>query len=216
LIAGEVHPALAGKRGAALWIVGVVGYLSLEAFTAADYRPAYSYATNYISDLGATGPRAPLMHAAFFLQGSTFLAGAIFIAGCPRLNAGIPRGGRAYLFLALSVVNAVGNILVGTVHSGMVHVAGAVLAIVGGNAAILAGYTLLDRNVGHLRRWYGDISKTVAALGFLCLFMLTIGWTSTTSALLPIGVWERGSVYSIFLWQLLTAAWLLRPVRTAE
>lgn len=180
-------------------MVGVVGYLFLEAVTAEAYRPAYSYARNYISDLGVSGPRTSLMHAAFFLQGTMFLLGALFIAG-------IPRRGLAYLFLALSAANAIGNILVGILHSGPVHSVGAGLAIVGGNAAILAGSAL----VGPLRRWYHGFSKTVAALGFLSLAGLLIGWISATPPLLPIGVWERGSVYSIFVWQLLTAACLVR------
>ena len=190
------------ESGAVLWVVGVVGYLFLEAFTAADYRPAYSYARNYISDLGVTGPRMQLMHAAFFLQGSMFLLGALFIAG-------IPRRGSAYLFLALSAANAAGNVLVGIMHSGKVHTLGAGLAIVGGNAAILAGTAV----VGPLHRWYRRISKVIAALGFLCLLALLIGWTSASPPLLPIGVWERGSVYSIFAWQLLTAALVLRTGR---
>lgn len=180
------------RGGAILWVAGVLGYLILEAVTAAGYRPTYSYADNYISDLGVGNPRAHLMHAAFFLQGTMFLLGALFIAG-------LPRRGNA-LFLALSAANAVGNILVGVMHSGKVHVAGAALAIMGGNAAILAGCAV----IGPLRKRYRRTSKIIAAVGFSCLFGLLIGWTSTPS-LLPIGVWERGSVYSIFAWQVLTA-----------
>lgn len=179
--------------GAACWVVGVVGYLILEALAAAAYLPAYSYAYNYISDLGKTGPRAPLMHAAFCLQGSMFLLGALFIVG-------VPRGRRCRPFVALVSANAVGNILVGTVPSGLVHLTGAALALGGGNAAILAGAALL---VPHLR-WYRGVSTVIAALGFMCLVLLVANCRA-----LPVGVWERGSAYSIFLWQLVTAAVLL-------
>ena len=39
---------------AVLWITAGVGYLILEAIAAASFRPPYSYARNYISDLGMT------------------------------------------------------------------------------------------------------------------------------------------------------------------
>ncbi|MBX9639880.1 MAG: DUF998 domain-containing protein [Mycobacteriaceae bacterium] len=178
--------------GAVCWVVGVVGYLILEASAAVAYVPAYSYAHNYISDLGKAGPRASLMHAAFCLQGSMFLLGALCIVG-------VPVNRRARLFVGLVAANAVGNILVGTVHSGLLHLVGAVLALGGGNAAILAGSALSPR-----RRSYRTTSTIIAALGFLCLALLV-----ANSRALPVGVWERGSAYSIFLWQLLTAAVLL-------
>lgn len=176
-----------------MWIVGVLGYLVLEAVAADAYRPAYSYAHNYISDLGRHGPRAPLMHAAFCLQGSMFLLGAL-------VAVGVPVRRRVSLFLGLVAANAVGNILVGTVHSGPVHLVGAALALAGGNAAILAGSTLLVPQL----RWYRIGSTVVAVLGFLSLALLV-----ANIGLLPVGAWERGSAYSIFLWQLLTAAVLL-------
>ena len=197
--------------GAALWVVAAVGYLILEAVTAAGFEPAYSYASNSISDLGVTAgelvngrmidsPRAHLMHAAFYLQGILFFLGALLVVG-------IRDSGRARLFLGLAAANAVGNIVVGTMHSGKVHVAGAALAIVGGNTAILAGSAVV-KTVGG-RRWYRSISKLVAALGLLCLVMLMINFATTKANLLPNGAWERGSVYSITIWQLLTAACLL-------
>lgn len=184
---------MTAPRGATLWVVGVLGYLLLEAFVAAGYRPSYSYAANYISDLGKTGARAPLMHVAFCLQGTMFLLGSLFMVR-------VPGSGRARLFLGLVAANALGNILVGTVHSGKAHVAGAALALVGGNAAILAGAAIL----GPTRRWYRAISTSIAAVGFLSLALLLAG-----PHILPTGVAERGSAYSIFLWQLVTAALLV-------
>lgn len=192
---------LATGAGAVLWVVAAVGYLILEAFAAAGFEPTYSYAHNYVSDLGVTGSsRAYLMRAAFFLQGILFLFGALLIVRFP----GGPRG---RLFLGLVAANAVGNIVVGTVHSGKVHVAGAALAIVGGNAAILVGSALVGTAGG--QRWYRGISKFVAALGILCLIMLRINSATTSVNVLPNGAWERGSIYSITLWQLLTGGWVL-------
>jgi hypothetical membrane protein len=197
-------------RGAALWVGAAVGYLILEAVAAAGFEPSYSYARDYISDLGITtglvrgrmihSPRAYLMHTAFFVQGILFFAGGSLIVG-------VPDSRRARTFLGLLAANAVGNIVVGTVHSGQVHVIGAALAIVGGNAAILAGSAV----VGTLgaQRWYRGISKLVAGLGLLCLGMLMVNSATRESNLLPGGAWERGSVYSITVWQLLTATCLL-------
>ncbi|BCZ22170.1 DUF998 domain-containing protein [Mycobacterium senriense] len=202
---------LASARGAALWVVAAVSYLVLEAIAAGAFEPAYSYARDYISDLGLPGgtlvhgrpiysPRAYLMHAAFYLQGILFLLGASLIVG-------VPDNRRARLFLGAVATNAVGNIVIGTVHGGAVHVAGAVLAIAGGNAAILLGSGV----IGPLAAWrrYRGLSKAIAALGLLCLAMLMIKSATATTFLLPDGAWERGSVYSITGWQLLTAACLL-------
>ncbi len=205
-------------RGAALWVVAAVGYLILEAAAAANFEPSYSYAHDYISDLGIAGggmvrgrmidsPRAYLMQLAFYLQGFLFLAGALLIVGFPDSR-------RARTFLGLVAVNAVGNIVVGTVHSGTVHVAGAALAIVGGNIAILAGSAVVGRVGSH--RWYRNVSKLVAALGLLCLIMLMVNSATMRSNLLPDGAWERGSVYSITIWQLFTAACVLTTERVRQ
>jgi hypothetical membrane protein len=202
---------LATTGGAALWVVAAFGYLLLEAVTAAGFEPAYSYASNYISDLGVPAgelvhgrmvdsPRASLMHAAFYLQGILFWLGALLIIG-------VPESRRARMFLGLVAANAIGNIVVGTVHRGPLHVSGAALAIVGGNTAILVGSAVVGTVGGH--RWYRSISKFVAALGLLCLIMLMIDSATGKANLLPNGAWERGSVYSITMWQLFTAACLM-------
>jgi hypothetical membrane protein len=201
---------LATAAGTVLWVVAAVGYLVLEALAAAGFEPAYSYANNYVSDLGVTGgelvhgqmidsSRAYLMRAAFFLQGILFLLGALLIVRGPHSL-------RGRLFLGLVAANAVGNIVVGTMHSGKVHVVGAALAIVGGNAAILVGSALVGTAGAH--RCYRGISKFLATLGILCLIMLMIGSVTKTVNVLPNGAWERGSIYSIIIWQLLTAAFV--------
>lgn len=209
---------MASTRGAALWVVAAVGYLVLEAVAAAGFEPAYSYARDYISDLGLPSgrlvrgrtvhsPRGYLIHAAFYLQGILFLLGASLIVG-------VPDNRRARVFLGAVAGNAVGNVVIGTVHSGTVHVDGAVLAIVGGNAAILTG----PDGIGTLAewRWYRLASKALAALGFSSIAMLMINSATAKTVLLADGAWERGSVYTITAWQLLTAACLLtRTTRTA-
>src|SRR5258707_7438921 len=104
---------LATAAGTVLWVVAAVGYLLLEAFAAAGFEPAYSYANNYVSDLGMTGgelvhgqmidfSRAYLMRAAFFLQGILFFLGALLIARAPDSR-------RGRLFLGFVAANAVGH-----------------------------------------------------------------------------------------------------------
>ena len=53
-------------------------------------------------------------------------------------------------------------------------------------------------------RWYRAVSVSLAVLGFLSLLFLG----HAVGQLNP-GLWERGSVYPIFLWQIISAALLI-------
>jgi hypothetical membrane protein len=199
---------------AALWITAGVGYLILEAIAAARFQQPYSYAHNYISELGeAHSPVAQLMNTAFYLQGTLFFVGAVLVARAVQSQ-------KAGLFLVFAAMNAVGNIVVGTIHGGpvakldgtaWVHSAGAVLAIVGGNMAILAGSAMI-RDAG-AAPWYRTVSVGLAVLGLLSLAMLVVDSRSAAISVLPDGAWERGSVYSTIVWQVFSAAYLLCSAR---
>jgi hypothetical membrane protein len=190
---------------AVAWASAGLGYLTLEAVAAAAFRPRYSYARNLISDLGIPSDDSPLawlMNTAFGLQGSLFLVGAILA-----VRAVAPR--KAGLFLTCAAANTLGNLLIAAFHSGpaaraegtaWVHATGAVLAIVGGNAAILAGSRIVSG-------WHRKVSVALGAFGLLSFVLFVIELKASSA--LPLGVWERCSVYSITAWQLLTAAWLL-------
>src|ERR1700722_9157727 len=102
---------------AAAWIAAGLGYMILEAVAAAGFRDHYSYAHNFISDLGITSrgmfqgrvtdsSLAYLMNTAFCLQGALFLIGAV-------LSVRALGARRAGLFLTLAAANAVGNFVVG-------------------------------------------------------------------------------------------------------
>ena len=200
------------QSAAVLWIVAAVIFVVFEALAATAVQPSYSYANGYISDLGvpAWSPRAGLMNSAFWVQGLGFAAGAVLIAkAC----------GGGLLFGPLAVATAAGNILVAVAHGGSalvesgyawLHVVGALLAIVGGNAAILAGSSVAAKTIAV--RGYRVLSVAIAILGFACLAMLST-WTAGSDV--GPGVVERGSVYSILLWQALTGLLLLaRPQRS--
>ena len=190
---------------AVAWTSAGLAYLTLEAVAAAAFQPHYSYARNLISDLGIPSDDSPLawlMNTAFGVQGTLFLVGAILTA-----RAVAPRKARA--FVTLAAANAVGNLLIAAFHSGpaaraeetaWVHAIGAVLAIVGGNAAILAGSRIVSG-------WHRKVSAALGAFGLLSFVLFVIELKGSSA--LPLGVWERCSVYSITAWQLLTAAWLL-------
>jgi hypothetical membrane protein len=187
------HTGSRPRAAAAAWITAALSYVILEAVAAAAFRPHYSYARNFISDLGipSHSPLAWLMNVAFCLQGTLFLAGAVALS-------------KARLFLAFAAANTIGNVVIAAFHSGPsptagAHVIGAVLAIVGGNAAVLAGSSIIGG-------WHRNVSVALGAFGLVSFVTFVI---ELPSAVLPLGVLERCSVYSITAWQLLTGAWLL-------
>lgn len=205
---------------AALWISAGAAYLVLESVAAVRFRPRYSYAHDFISDLGVTTagtshgrtvdfPLAHLMNTAFYVQGTSFFFAAILVVCAVRPS-------RAGLFVGFAGMNAIGNILVGTVHSGPVaevdgtawlHGVGAVWAITGGNLAILAGSALV-RKAG-ATQWYRAVSVGLAAVGLLSFAVLAIGFKTAAGGPLLAGLWERGSVYAIIAWQMLTGGYLI-------
>ncbi len=188
-----------GLGAAVVWITGPLTYLILEAVAASAF-PHYSYARNFISDLGmAASPRAWAMNAGFCVQGTLFLVGAVLL-----VRAFEKRSAR--LFLGLAAANAAGNLLIAVFHSGpsptaWVHASGAVLAIVGGNAAIVAGSSMIGG-------WHRAVSLALGAFGLLSFVCFVIALKNEA----PPAVWERCSVYSITAWQLFTGVWVFsRP-----
>ena len=185
-----------------------LAYPSLEAVAAAAY-PGYRYAHDVISDLGR--PDSPLhawMNTAFVVQGTLFFAGAAMSSRAGRADG--ERAARA--FLACAAANAVGNVAVASVPSGpdglaWVHVTGAVLAIVGGNAAIVMGAPTVSTLISPARG-YRTLSAAVGAAGLLSFGCLAVA-TMTPVTVLPDAVWERISVYTIIAWQTSTAVLLL-------
>ncbi|KQQ03591.1 MULTISPECIES: DUF998 domain-containing protein [unclassified Rathayibacter] len=202
-----------------LWIVGPLVYLGAEAVAASAF-PGYSYAENYISDLGVPevgayegraidSPLHAVMNAGFVIEGVLFLAAALTTV---RASSGGPR----WAFLALAAAHSVGIALVGLVHGSRqslengtagIHVLGAALAIIGGNlAAITAGVTVLRSRT----RWApGTVGIVLGTVGLLGLVLLRVDSGSTALDLLPDGVWERVAVYTVTAWQLVTGTLLL-------
>ncbi|MGM1062625.1 DUF998 domain-containing protein [Saccharothrix sp. Mg75] len=201
---------------AVLWASGAVWYLVSEAVAASAF-PGYSYAHDYISDLGAVradplderlvdSPLAEVMNLGFLHQGLFFLLGAVFAARA------LPAGRGRSAFVALAVAHAVGNGLVATFHSGqqaagaaaVLHPVGAVMAILGGNLATVAAAFLLHRR--GTARSARNAGFAFGAVGIASLLGLGVNTASGAAVLFDDATWERGSVYAITAWQLVAAA----------
>ncbi len=210
------------RRAALAWLLAGFLWFALEALAAAAFRPTYSYARNYISDLGVPlpgdfqgraidSPLAAAMNGNFIAQGVLFFLAGLFIF---RATAGA--AGRArHAFLGLTGVYAVGSIVVGIFHSAAqaaaggtahVHMVGAGLAILGGNAALIVAGLNARRTGASVG--YCAASVVIGTAGLVSVIILQTG----APFAIP-GVWERGAVYSITLWDILTGVALLISLR---
>lgn len=146
------------------------------------------------------------MNAAFCVQGTLLFVGAVLVLLAIKPRKPLP-------LLVFAAVNSVGNFVIAIVSSGssgiaLVHVTGAAFAIVGGNAAILAGSSILYADGA--ARWYRISSIALAMLGLVSFGFLAIASLTSTTMILPGAGWERTSVYTIIGWQMLSAGYLAR------
>lgn len=189
-------------------------YFAAEQVAAAAWSaPAYSWTSNYISDLGLTScsqsvcsPDHAVMNAGFAALGIVVSLGSWLLRD--QLFSG--RLGRAALSLML--LSGVGDVLVGlfpgsveTQASGsnLLHVVGAVLSIGGGNAGILVcGIALARARRTRLVAGY-SVCSGVVGLVALGLFAQEIDLG------LGIGGIERVAAYPIVIWMVLLGADIL-------
>ncbi|MEU1589037.1 DUF998 domain-containing protein [Micromonospora sp. NPDC005710] len=202
---------------AATFILGPVIYLAAEAITAAAWKsPTYSYADNWISDLGSAtagvfqgrelnSPLHVVMNTGFIVQGLLFGIATVLLSRTI--------SGRRTFTAVTGIVTMIGYILVGTFHGSLqaqqngtlpLHFTGATLAILGGN--VLALVLGIHWRKTPETRLIGLVSIIVAAFGLVSVTALFL----TFDAGLPSGAIERGSVYTIVIWQLAVATALLR------
>ena len=140
-----------------LWLLAGTFYLTCETMTARAFA-GYSYANNYISDLGApfTGvidgrtvhsPLAGLMNVGGFMASGALFLGATLVAA---RAVGAFRSRIGLALVALGLAHGIGTVVVGAVPEGgstagaipPLHVIGAALSILGGNLAlVLVGLT---------------------------------------------------------------------------
>ncbi|GAA1848725.1 DUF998 domain-containing protein [Brevibacterium marinum] len=201
------------------WIVAAVVYLLAETLTASAF-PGYSYAMNYISDLGVPdvemlgnrpvdSPLHMVINIAFVAQGLLFAAAAVCFTRCPALPLRLP-------IIVVGLVHALGMVIIAVVNGGQhnnelglgwVHLLGALFAFFGGHAtAICIGISLLMQRSGQP---IAAISIAIGLIGVLGIVMLQVDVRAIPGMLLPDGVWERIGMYAVVAWELLFGAFLL-------
>ncbi|MCS5717774.1 DUF998 domain-containing protein [Herbiconiux sp. CPCC 205763] len=210
---------------ATAYLLGSAVYLAAEAIAASAWKqPAYSYADNWISDLGSAtagvfqgrGLNSPLnavMNSGFIIQGLLFGLGTLLLSRTLT--------GRTRTFtVVMALLVTIGYVLVGSFHGSLqaqqngtlpLHFTGATLAILGAN--LLALVLGIHWRKTPETRVIGIASVVVGALGLAAMVTLLL----TFGAGLPSGAIERASVYTIVIWQVAVAIALLRgrraPVR---
>jgi hypothetical membrane protein len=228
----EVHTIPRTAIGAALLPLAAIQYLVLEAIAAAAWHhPSYSYAVDFISDLGNPVPGdvfqgrtvdSPLhlvMDAAFIAQGVLFIAAALLLQ--PLYRGAGRHLGRALLTFA--ILHGIGVILVGFFHESsaamtngviVVHGIGAATTIVAGN--VIAIIVAVNGRRLNAPPWHRILSLTLGVLGLAAFVLLQADHTLYVAAG---GIPERIAVYTITAWEAVTGIALLlapRPRTAAD
>jgi len=205
------------KWGALCFTLGGLQYLVAEKVSALAWRdPAYSYRENYISDLGIAtcgmtadgrdicSPLHQVMNSGFALEGLLF-----FIA-CVLLRRVFNGHGQS-LFLIFGFLHGLGGVLIALFHSGggtggvTLHQAGAMMAIGGGNLCLLTAGWMKRHDTGW--RVFSVFSLLAGVVGLISMFTISLN-------VLPVGIIERMSVYTITLWQTITGFFLLKNLKS--
>lgn len=202
-----------GNRiGAACLALSGLIYLLAERISALAWQhPPYRYQFNYISDLGVPQCGSLICSPLHNVMNSGFAAeGVLFFCGCILLFSRV----KNRWALLLAGIHGAGGVLIALFHSGGIssgitlHQTGAVMAIGGGNLCLIAvGLHAIFLAPG------GKGGRPLpAGLGYFSLLLGGFGLLSMLaipSALFPIGIIERASVYPITTWQIVTGFALL-------
>ncbi len=201
------------KASGLMFIIAPLFFLIVE-FVASRFwgNPAYSYISNYISDLGVpvqtmfqgrqiNSPLSSVMNFGFVMYANLFVIGNVLIFHALSKNGRIPR-------LVLNSLYSLGIIFVGIFPGydwpGLpMHVIGAFLVIVIGNIGIIMTGTLLNKTFK--RKNYSIISMLLGILGLLGLVLVTVAASAGMSVQ---GLCERIAVYPMLVWSLLTGLML--------
>ena len=192
-----------------LWLLAGTLYLTCETIAAAGF-PGYSYAHHYISDLGVPydglihgralhSSRAWVMNFGGFILDGALYGLATVAATWAVCRSGWSRAGA--VFMAVSLIHAIGTILVGSVPNGPREVA---LGLAPIHLIAMAGFS---RRFG-APAWYRAVCVGLGLFGFISLALLEVG-RLTGGAILPDGLLERGAVYPITVWEIMTGMAIL-------
>lgn len=191
------------KIAGIVFIFGSLYYLLAEAISAFSFNDLLTntYLFHTISELGipnANSPLAFLMNSAFVIIGLTFLFGNFY-----KFKELIIKN--KVVFYILTIVAAVGVIIVAMIHAGNpvtdgYHSLGAIMAILGGNLLLIIVSRSMDK--------FESYQKITLALGIIGLIAFWIMFFNMQSIYMPI--FERLSVYTLIIWSFISGVYLLK------
>lgn len=191
------------KIAGIVFILGSLYYLLAEAISAFSFNDLLTntYLFHTISELGipnANSPLAFLMNSAFVIIGLTFLFGNFY-----KFKELIIKN--KIVFYILTIVAAVGVIIVAMIHAGNpvtdgYHSLGAIMAILGGNLLLIIVSRSMDK--------FESYQKITLALGIIGLIAFWIMFFNMQSIYMPI--FERLSVYTLIIWSFISGVYLLK------
>ena len=191
------------KIAGIVFILGSLYYLLAEAISAFSFNDLLTntYLFHTISELGIpniNSPLAFLMNSAFVIIGLTFLFGNFY-----KFKELIIKN--KIVFYILTIVAAVGVIIVAMIHAGNpvtdgYHSLGAIMAILGGNLLLIIVSRSMDK--------FESYQKITLALGIIGLIAFWIMFFNMQSLYMPI--FERLSVYTLIIWSFISGVYLLK------
>ena len=180
-----------------VFITGSLYYLLAEFICALFFNDSLvnTYLYHTISELGIPNVNSPLsflMNSAFIFIGLALILGSIY-----ELKNHIIKNKR--LFYLLTLVTAIGVIIVGLIHGGNpltsgYHTTGAVMAILGGNILLVVISRSTSESGG-----YEKATLMLAAIGLIAFWVM---FFNINNIYMP--VFERLSVYTLIIWCFLT------------
>jgi hypothetical membrane protein len=205
-------------------LILIVEYLLAEAIAASVWKsPVYSYSQNFISDLGVSGGKVVLMGRVinsplYWLMNTAFLVEGLLTLIAAFLLRPLFSSTKWRITLPLfAIIHCAGMFMVAIVHGspqafqqpiGILHVIGAFLAIVFGNIQCICSGIAASRSGAP--GWYKSYSIFCGLLGIAALICLAVSKTVQP------GISERGSVYTIILWDITTGIFLLNSIKKAK
>ena len=182
---------------------GILYYLIAELLCAISFNDTLynTYIFHTISELGIPNFNSPL----FFLMNSAFiLIGILLMIGnYSEFKNYIIKNN--LLFYIFTLITALGVIIVGLIHAGNpltsgYHTLGAIMAIIGGNILLIIISKSMQR--------FENYQKFTLVLGIIGLLSFVIMFFNMRSIYMP--VFERCSVYTLILWNLVTGLNMLK------
>ena len=191
------------KESGLIYSFASLYYIIMELVCALNFKDTLfnTYTFHTISELGIPNSNSPLfflMNSAFILIGLT-----VIFNNFTKFKDFITRN--KIIFYVLTLVTGIGVIIVGLIHGGNpitsgYHTLGAVMSILGGNILLI----IISKSTTNFKKY----EKITYILGIIGLTAFWIMFFILGNKYMP--VFERISVYTTVLWNLITGIYLLR------